>query len=89
MFQLFCANLLKHIYIYVFQIENLGIDWDGPVGLDDDSSVIVDDIESPLSQEESNLLDLFLTTFDNHNDDEDNTLYDKYLFCLFFINIFH
>ena len=70
-----------------FQIENLGVDWDGPVGLDDDSTVIIDDIESPLSQEERNLLDLFLATFDHQNDDE-TTLCDKYLFCKSFINIF-
>ena len=46
-----------------FQIENLGIDWNGPVGLNDDTAVTVDDVESLLSQEEKTLLDLFLAAY--------------------------
>lgn len=66
----------------------MGIDWDGPVAVDDDSTVILNDIESPLNPEERSLLDLFLTTFNDENDDEENTLCDKYLFCKSFVNIF-
>ena len=67
----------------IFQIENLGIDWDGPVGLDEDSTVIVDDIECPLSQEEKTLLDLLLATFDNQNDDKEDILYNIYILQIF------
>ena len=78
-----------NIAISIFYIENLGIDWEGPVGIDDDSTVVIDEVESPLNSEEKALLDLFFATFNDQNDLKKNTLYDKYLFCKSFINIFH
>lgn len=85
----YCLFYLRIFKLYVFQIEDLGIDWDGPVGFDDDSMVIVDDIESPLSPEERTLLDLLLSVFDCQNDNNETTLCDKYLVCKSFVNIFH
>ena len=55
------GNKYQYSNLY-FQIENLGIDWDGPVGIDNDSTVVVDEVESPLNSEER-ALDLFLATF--------------------------
>ena len=82
------GNKYQYSNLY-FQIENLGIDWDGPVGIDNDSTVVVDEVESPLNSEERALLDLFLATFNDQNDHEENTLCDKYLFCKSFVNMFH
>ena len=59
------------------------------MGLDDDTMVVVDDIESLLSQEERTLLDLLLSLFDYQNVNEETILCNKYLFCKSFVSIFH
>jgi len=68
---------------FCFQVEDLGIDWDGPVGLNDDSMVIIEEVESPISQDERILLEVLLTMFSN------DSLCNKYIFCKSFVNIFH
>ena len=75
-----------NIVFFYFQVEDLGIDWDGPVGLNDDSTVVIDEVESPITQDEKFLLELLLTTF---NGDDGFTICDRYLFCKSFINVFH
>ena len=52
----------------VTQIEHFGIDWDGPIGEDDDSTVIANDIPSPLTEEQDAALNTLLVSLDTNQD---------------------
>lgn len=50
------------------QVEDLGIDWDGPVGADDNTTVILEDIQSPLSESQEEVLVALLADLSQPND---------------------
>ena len=65
-------------------MQDLGIDWDGPVPIDDDSMVTVDDIESPLNETQTQILAALLSELDNDTSIEDSW-YRQYLAAQAFV----
>lgn len=65
--------------------QNLGIDWNGPVPSDtDENTVIVDEIESPLGEEDKRALSMQLATLETGEDDAWIT---QFLYAKIFLNI--
>jgi len=60
-------------------VEEFGIDWDGPVGRDDDrdATVIVEDIQSPLTELQEEELTALLADLNDSITEED--LIEQYL----------
>ena len=49
-------------------MEELGVDWEGPVGADDDTIIIVEDIQSPLTETQEVALTTLLAYLCHQND---------------------
>ena len=65
-------------------MQDLGIDWDGPVPIDDDSTVTVDDIVSPLNESQTQMLAALISDLDSDTSMEDSW-YRQYLAARAFI----
>ena len=67
--------------------EDLGIDWNGPVPSDtDENTVVVDEVESPLSDEDERALSSHLATLESETDSEDGWI-TQFLFAKAFFNV--
>ena len=67
--------------------EDLGIDWNGPVPSDtDENTVVVDEVESPLSDEDERALSSHLATLEAETDSEDGWI-TQFLFAKAFFNV--
>ena len=67
--------------------EDLGIDWNGPVPSNtDENTVVVDEVESPLSDEDERTLSSPLATLEAETDSEDGWI-TQFLFAKAFFNV--
>ena len=73
---------------YVIQIDDYGIDWDGPVGTDDDSTVNVDNVSPPINNEQQMALQSLITALedDSYFDIDENSWCRQYCAAKEFVN---
>ena len=64
----------------VIQSSNFGIDWDGPIGSDDDSTVVFDNVRSPINREQEVALLSLISSMedDDYFDINDSSWYRQY-----------
>lgn len=73
------------VCISLYQIELLEYDWDEPIGEDDDSTVIVNDIPSPLTEEQDTVLSELLLSLDTNQEviNDENVLWIQYQMAIY------
>ncbi len=65
--------------------EDFGIDWDSPVPVDDDSTVVVDALPSVLTAEKHEELEELLDRVDSLSIDEADSVLTKYIVARLFV----